>query len=160
MPSEMPQMLDVKSSVHCTSSQTYLGRTADHCQILSPHVTNKSSSADACSTVMFASFQNVWRFRVSIHHDQQTCHLGTIPQNKCEYAAVSDLERNMQTHLQFHSGRFRHKPCSHCSEWAAMAIFDVTPPHMHACERLHADDFDVRHVQHVEHSSTNCSRTE
>ena len=36
--------------------------------------------------------------------------------------------------------------------------FDVRPTHMRACEPLHGDYSDVRQVQHVEDSSTKCSR--
>ena len=37
---------------------------------------------------------------------------------------------------------------------------DIRPPHLHTCERLHADYSDVRQVQHVEDSSTKCSRND
>ena len=62
----------------------------------------------------------------------------------------------MQTDYQVDLGRFR-------TSSADLAVgsnvdLDVWPPHMHACERLHADYSDVRQVQHVEDSSTTCSR--
>ena len=49
---------------------------------------------------------------------------------------------------------FRHTLNTACNIESSL----IRPPHMHACERLHADYSDVRQVQHVEDSSTKCSR--
>ena len=97
---------------------------------------------------------------ISTMHPSQptTCLLGTDRRSQCGCVALCDLERVRQIDFQVALGRFRHKSFSVCG--GQQCDFKVRPPHMHECERLHADYSDVRQVSHVEDSSTKCSRND
>ena len=100
------------------------------------------------------------RVAISSTHPSRptTCHLGTDGRSQCECAAMV----------------IWNGPCRQILRliWAGFGIsravlavgrnvdLEVRPPHMHACERLHADYSDVQQVQHGEDSSTKCSRND